>query len=187
MDTPPKVKITFDSIPEYVRGNYQVGVMLQYTQVHLQNYVDLGLDMDPDFQRIHVWTETQQVRFVEHLLRGGNTGKDILFNCPGWDKTSEANFADGKFLDFVLVDGKQRLEALRRFFANEITAFGYYRKDITGIPRCFTGLKFHVNGLQTRAEVLQWYLDFNTGGTIHTEDEITRVRALLAAELAKAK
>jgi hypothetical protein len=41
---------------------------------------------------------------------------------------------------------------------------------------------FIVNDLRTRKEVLQWYLDLNTGGTIHTSDEIEKVKRLLAAE-----
>jgi hypothetical protein len=41
------------------------------------------------------------------------------------------------------------------------------------------GLKFNINDLKTKAEVLQWYLDFNTGGTVHSDEEITRVRKML--------
>jgi hypothetical protein len=51
------------------------------------------------------------------------------------------------------------------------------RLHITG-PR----FRWHVNDLDTRAEVLQWYLDLNTGGVVHTSAEIKRVQALLAKE-----
>lgn len=33
--------------------------------------------------------------------------------------------------------------------------------------------------------VLQWYLDMNTGGTVHSEEEIARVRNLLEQEQSK--
>jgi len=39
-----------------------------------------------------------------------------------------------------------------------------------------------MNDLKTRAEVLQWYIEFNAGGTPHTEAEINRVRELLKKE-----
>jgi hypothetical protein len=39
-----------------------------------------------------------------------------------------------------------------------------------------------VNELKTRREVLQWYLDLNAGGVVHTTKEIERVRELLAKE-----
>jgi hypothetical protein len=87
----------------------------------------------------------------------------------------------------VLVDGKQRLTAVRRFIADELLVFGGQRlsefADNAQFLRSLgSGLKFHVNHLPTRAAVLTWYLELNTGGTPHAEDEIARVRALLAQE-----
>jgi hypothetical protein len=39
-----------------------------------------------------------------------------------------------------------------------------------------------VNSLATRREVLQWYLDINAGGVVHTEAELQHVRNLLKRE-----
>lgn len=169
--------MNFNNIETYTRyANYCVDVPLGYLQEQLKQFVQsYGCNLNPDFQRPYVWTVQQQTRFVEHLLKGGKTGTDILFNCPNWQRSN-------KLGDFVLVDGKQRLEALRRFFTNEIKAFGTYYKEFEGHISLCCRLKFHVNDLKTRKEVLQWYLDFNTGGTVHTEEEISRVKALLEAE-----
>lgn len=38
-----------------------------------------------------------------------------------------------------------------------------------------------VNCLQTRKDMLQWYIDMNSGGTVHSEEEINRVKKLLTA------
>ena len=35
------------------------------------------------------------------------------------------------------------------------------------------------NNLKTKKEVLQWYIDMNTGGTLHTAEEIKRVKKLI--------
>ena len=43
-------------------------------------------------------------------------------------------------------------------------------------------MRFFVNDLKTRKEVLQWYVDLNAGGTVHTEAEIDKVRKLLVLE-----
>lgn len=43
-------------------------------------------------------------------------------------------------------------------------------------------IRVNINNLQTRKEVLQWYIEFNSGGTVHTKEEIDRVKELLAAE-----
>ena len=37
---------------------------------------------------------------------------------------------------------------------------------------------FNVNNLKTRADVLRWYLEMNTGGTPHSKEEIKRVEEL---------
>lgn len=42
--------------------------------------------------------------------------------------------------------------------------------------------RWNVNDLKTRAEVLQWYLDLNTGGVVHTTEEIEKVKRMLAKE-----
>lgn len=41
---------------------------------------------------------------------------------------------------------------------------------------------FSVNDLQTKAEILQWYIEMNSGGTPHTSKEIERVKKLLDQE-----
>jgi hypothetical protein len=44
-----------------------------------------------------------------------------------------------------------------------------------------------VNDLKTKAEVLQWYLDINSGGVVHTETELEKVKRLLTKEKRKLK
>lgn len=67
---------------------------------------------------------------------------------------------------------------------NELPIFGgSLFSDFTDKLRITTGdFLFCVNDLETRAEVLQWYLDLNTGGVVHTSEEIEKVKALLAKE-----
>lgn len=43
-------------------------------------------------------------------------------------------------------------------------------------------LKFNVNDLQTRTEVLRWYIEMNSGGVVHSDEEIERVKELLRQE-----
>lgn len=169
----------FSDIPLYTRkGTWECDFRLEDVVPQLDQWkASLGLDLEPDFQRIHVWTEAQQVAWVEYILRGGITGRTIYLNNPGWQRPSRD--VDG----FVLVDGKQRVQALRRFFGNEIRVFGCLAREYTDHPDMIRqGFKVNVNNLLTRAEVLQWYIEFNSGGTPHTTEEIDRVRQLLAKE-----
>ncbi len=36
-----------------------------------------------------------------------------------------------------------------------------------------------MNDLRTEKEVLQWYVDMNSGGTPHTSEEIERVKRMI--------
>jgi hypothetical protein len=105
-------------------------------------------------------------------------GQEIYLNKPGLSR--------GSSTEAVLVDGKQRIAAVLAFTDGEIPVFGKYRyADIEGFPRidpAYAGFIFAINELKTRAEVLRWYLEMNTGGTVHTADELNRVRALLSEE-----
>jgi hypothetical protein len=134
-----------------------------------------SFEVNPDFQRGHVWTDDQRSKYVEFVLRGGNSARHIYWNCPAYAGRSGSN-------DMVLVDGLQRLTAVRRFLANEIPAFGTlyrdYKDELRSAPR-YLGFRMCVNNLRTRAAVLTWYLEINDGGVVHPQEELDRVRALL--------
>lgn len=166
----------FVDIRSYTRTpSYVAEIPLIYVTDRIREFVEEdGLQMEPDFQRGHVWDEEKQIAYLEHLLRGGKGSHQIRFNHPGWMSSWEG--------DFVLVDGLQRLTAIMRFFGNEIPACGNYLKDYEDrVPTNIT-MSFMINDLKTRAEVLQWYIEINAGGVVHTEEEIQKVRDLLALE-----
>ena len=58
------------------------------------------LDFNPKFQRGYVWTLKQKQKYIEYLISGGISGREIYFNCPGFMGNSG---------QMVVVDGKQRL------------------------------------------------------------------------------
>jgi hypothetical protein len=168
----------FQDIPKFTRNaGYHVTVSWRYLEQHIKQNQNPGsavLDLDPDFQRAHVWTEQQQTRYVEYILRGGMSSRAIYLNCVGW--------MHGFKGPYVLVDGKQRLQAVRRFLANEIPAFGARFSEYTDRLHMDYSFDWYVNDLSTRAEVLQWYLDLNSGGVVHTSEELDKVKLLLAQE-----
>ena len=83
----------------------------------------------------------------------------------------------------IIVDGKQRVEAVLGFLHDEVKAYGHYKSEYTDKMRHITsGFSVYVADLQSREDVLRWYLDMNTGGTIHTNDEVEKVKELLKNE-----
>lgn len=171
----------FSEIKKVTRNpNYSVDISWDYfvDYYYANAILDDNLDINPPFQRHHVWTEEQKIRYIEHILRGGASGKDIYCNCAGWSMGEVGrDYPNGQY---VLVDGKQRIDAVLGFFNNEFPIFeGSYYKDYTDNIRSYAGFKWHVNDLNSYEEVLQWYIDLNAGGTIHPKEEIERVKQLL--------
>lgn len=167
----------FRDIPQLTRaGSWECDYDINRFVKAIEEWEKEGLEMNPDFQRGYVWTETQQIAYVEYVLRGGKTARVIYLNCAGWQSGDYSK-------EFVCVDGLQRATAIKRFIHNEIKVFGGYYKEYEDSPRLVQGMKININDLKTRKDVLQWYIDFNTGGTVHTEEEIKRVKGLLDAEI----
>lgn len=167
----------FSDIPQFIRDgawecNFDIEGVARWIK---QEQEELGLQLNPKFQRGHVWTEQQQIAFLEYFFRGGKSGLVCYFNKPDWNDY----VPEGVYNEYVCVDGLQRITACLRFANNEIPIFGRYYKDFEDKPRMKHTLRFNVNDLKTEKEVLQWYIDMNVGGTPHTSEEINRVKKMI--------
>lgn len=153
-------------------SSYTVDIDFRHLEEHLQRYVEhYGLDLNPDFQRAHVWTETQQAAFILYRLRRGPHARTLYFACPGWHDSTTPG-------PMVIVDGKQRLEAVRRFMRDELPVLGAIRRQWTGRIRWHASFQINVADID-RAQTLHWYLALNESGTPHTDAELARVRKLI--------
>lgn len=174
-------KITrFRDIPQFTSdGCYQVNYPITSLVKYIEEEVEtMGLQLNPDFQRGHVWTEEQQIAWLEYHFRGGKSGNTIYLNNPFWHEVREPK--KGEYRDYVCVDGLQRLTAAQRFIHNEIKVFGSYFREFEDSIRILQHtMILNVNDLKTEREVLQWYIDMNAGGTPHTSDEIERVKRMI--------
>lgn len=173
-----KFTLKFSDIPQITYANYRVNIPWSHLERAISGYIkDYNLELEPDFQRNHVWTKKQQAQYVEWILKGGKSGRDIFFNCPCFSKMSKPR-------KMVLVDGLQRLTAVRLFLKNKVKIFNeYFLEDFEDkIPIGGPDFVFYVNDLESRKEILQWYIDINSGGTPHTEEEIKKVKYLLKKE-----
>jgi hypothetical protein len=181
----------WSDIPRFPQVNYSINVPWNHLEIQLQSYVnDYNLEINPDFQRAHVWTEKQQITFVEYALKIPQSGLHLYFNHPNWSGKGKSSLKD----QMVLLDGKQRLNAALCFIRNEIPAYGKYLKDYTHYnPTCKirphvpmlldVNFIFNIMCIPTRKEILEWYLAFNSGGTPHSNEELDRVKEILKKEI----
>jgi len=168
----------FKDIPQLTQvGTYQINAPLDYFEYWINKCKEKdGLQLNPKFQRGHVWNKDQQSAFIEFLLRGGKSGRTIYFNCPYWMSVSTA---DG-YNDFVCVDGLQRTNAILAFMNNKVKAFGLFYNQFEGKLPIDIDVLINVNNLKTEKEVLTWYVEMNDGGTPHTKEEIEKVKKMIA-------
>lgn len=147
------------------------------TYRYLFSEMDKGRIIIPDYQRGRVWTREQAQLFAGFVLTGGKPP-------PVWTQQHLDEDVE------EVVDGLQRITAMRAFYDGEIPAElpngqRVYRHELA--PDCEGLLKgLHiikmVTRLPTRADVLKLYLSLNRGGTVHTDADIERVRAMLRDE-----
>ena len=171
------MKLTkFKDIPQFTSDecyqcNYPLTSLVKYIEEEVET---MGLQLNPDFQRGHVWTEEQQIAWLEYHLRGGKSGNTIYLNNPFWHNVLPPKQTD--YTDYVCVDGLQRITAAQKFIHNEIKVFGSYYDEFEDKIRVLPQtMILNVNDLKSEKEVLQWYVDMNAGGTPHSSEEIDRV------------
>jgi hypothetical protein len=164
----------FRDIPQISVANYSANTSwcgLSEKLCGMWGNINGEIIMDPDYQRGHVWTKRQQTEYIEYILRGGISGKDIYWNCPGWMSDFRG--------PMELVDGKQRINAVLKFQENKVKVFDHYFREFTDkLDWVRHQFLFHVNDLKNRADVIQWYLDLNSG-TPHARKDILKAKILL--------
>ena len=168
-------KLSWNHFEKVRTARYRINMSWSYLFGWIEEH---ECNLDPSWQRFHVWNTYQQRRYIEWCLKGGASGREFYFNDPDWFK--------GERGKMVLVDGKQRIRAIERFMHDELEVFGGVKrsnfKKRLGMQSC-CGCLINVNDFKKESEVIQWYIDNNSGGSAHTEDEIVKAKVLLKKAL----
>lgn len=181
----PEHRALYARVRPLPRATYKVDIHISLMEDFIagqeRDMAEMGgvFELEPDFQRGHVWTDEQRSRYIEALLREMAPTK-ILFNCPGWERDRGAN-GDIPMHTMQCIDGLQRLTAVRKFMAGEVRVFdGLVAGDLKGSPFDPGRYRLSISVFEfaRRMDLLQFYLDLNSGGSVHSADEIARVRAL---------
>lgn len=149
---------------------------IDYLSQHIN---DGALNLDPPYQRGHVWTLEQQQNFLGFVLEGGRPPeafvRELAFDKPPF---------------FEVVDGKQRMTALHKWWMGEISAKlptsgqMVWAKDLDVVETRFAKREMNTSVQFLRGndeEIMRVYLRLNRGGTVHTDDEIRKVERLIEA------
>ena len=142
----------------------------EYERVGRQPIEDFDIQKYiPPFQRSNdKWTRDMQIKFVENVLKGV-TSTIILCEVDGGENA-------------VILDGQQRLTALKAFLCNEFPILGkFYYKDIEEeIKMVSANIRYRVIVAKDKAEMVQFYIDMNENIT-HSKEDIDKAKRYLKA------
>lgn len=126
----------------------------------------------PPWQRPAVWSESQQVSFLEGIFLGLGTGYYVI-NGRDWNDEGNDSPMSG-----WLIDGQQRITAIARFVNDEICVFGGIRYSDLSIGekrRRFDNMTFPCIELEYQDDenlLKELYRRLNFGGTPHTQADL---------------
>nr|WP_193069032.1 DUF262 domain-containing protein [Pseudomonas fluorescens] len=130
----------------------------------------------PDWQRAECWDREKKVSFIEGVFLGFGTGF-LVVNGREW----EGDSAKPAPMAGWLLDGQQRVSAVRDFLAGEFPIFGdIYWPDI---PRADQMRRFlhhpfpqmEIEYIGDELTLKSLYKRLNKGGVPHTEADMARV------------
>lgn len=183
---PQKSRDLYEQVRPMVRPrsacNYRVGEIEGTLADFHKDCAKRGgkFDLNPEFQRGHVWDEAKQVAYIESFLRNVAPAT-FKFNCANYNDFHQKGDLNPE--DMVCIDGLQRITALRRFMAGDIKAFGHDRTYFDNTPFSLHRMNYtfimEIFVFTHKKNLLQFYIDLNSGGVVHTQEEIERVRKLM--------
>lgn len=165
------------------------------------------MDTNPPYQRGDVWTLDQRIALIKSWLMGVPIPALIVNDRanPGWEATEGSVFGDGRAETFLpmwaVVDGKQRLETARLWFAGELavpaswfspeqidrthtTDDGPYvtHGELAIVTRRHISHNWHLPMIEAKLPSLmaeaELYLLVNGGGTAQSEMDMDRARGI---------
>lgn len=158
---------------------------------------------DLPYQRGDVWTQQQRIELIRSFLSGTPIPSIIINDryCYAW---TQANGGVGEAPGYAVIDGKQRLETARMWFAGELAvpASWFPAEDVTGTLGTTDGpyvryanlvkpaqadfamakalFPFAAAKVGTLAEEAAIYLRVNGSGTAQTQDDMDRAASVAA-------
>lgn len=154
-----------------------------YSLVH-QYLNKYGLDLDPDYQRGHVWDNDQKVNLIDSIFKHVDIGKFAVVKRP-WGPDGNKPLTPKLY---EVLDGKQRITAIIEYFLGRFPYKGKYFNEL-GYRDQGHFLSYSISYAEsdylTKEQKYRYFLKLNTSGTPVDPAHMKRVAGLLEKEQAK--
>lgn len=143
----------------------------------LNQFYGSGIDLSPEYQRGNVWTPDDEVKLIESIFLGADIGKFVLV---------ERDFAkvdyDHNGCCYEMLDGKQRLTALARFYEDRFTYKGKTHSQLNWADQChfrdYPVSYAQVNDMPLERKC-RLFLALNTSGHVCAQAHLEMVRRMM--------
>ena len=139
--------------------------------LHMVYASHAGVDFDVEYQREHVWTTKDKVALIDSIFNNIDIGKIVLVQRP--------YTAD---IFYEVLDGKQRITAIRDFYEDRFKYKGFYYSELSRMDK----YKFGNHGITlgylenpNKEAIFESFIKLNTCGKPMAKKHIDHVKHLL--------
>lgn len=145
---------------------------------------EYGFDLDPEYQRGHVWTEEQKVDLIDSIFKNVDIGKFTIIRRPWGDDPNKPKTQ----LLYEVLDGKQRITAMLDFYLGRLKYKGMYIHEMHPYDRNHFKnyrISYAETAPLTKEQKYRYFLKLNTTGTPVDPEHIKKVYSMWQKERKK--
>lgn len=151
---------------------------LQQSISSLHSYLYyFGIDMNPEYQRDYVWEMSDKVNLIHSIFNKIDIGRFVFIRRP---------YGERKEL-YEVLDGKQRLSALKDFIEDRFTYQGKLFSELSFGDQCYFNsfgivvgqVESHSNNPVTLKQKLKYFLKINTVGKVMDLTHLEKIKEQL--------
>lgn len=138
----------------------------------LLHMIHVGVDFDVEYQREHVWKLADKIALIDSIFNNIDIGMIVFVQL---DYSHD--------IYYEVLDGKQRLSALRDFYEDRFKYNGYYYSELSRIDKN----KFENHGISygylenpSKEAIFETFIKLNTCGKPMAVKHINHVKKLLS-------
>lgn len=150
----------------------RLSFMQQQISSLIESYViSFGVDFNPSYQRDLVWDLADEQKLIESVFNRVDIGKFVFIHL-GY----------GSEIMYEILDGRQRLTALYRFYTDQFQYKGYYYSELPWkLKYTFENTAVAVactnkSNLKEK-DILNYFLKLNTSGKPMSKEHIDKIEA----------
>lgn len=148
-----------------LRLNY---MQMQISSIFSKVYY-FGVDFEPEYQRDYVWNLEDKISLIDSIFNGIDIGKFVFIKRGILDP-------------YEILDGKQRITALKDFYEDKFKYNGVYFSDLSkGDQNYIENYAVSIAEIDNidKETTLRYFLKLNTCGKVMDKEHLDNVRKML--------